>query len=206
MIFPTNRFQIWDLMLFRDNIADVEHLFQCDVFCIRDGMTIVQVIIPHEYCWFQCCIHKHCTNHRMFFSIFCSIGNSFLSVPHLIIHPIHERSWFYRQFQFCFMVSHDGIFTSCHFLRIQIIMSPWSITKCFSVPYGLRGSVEKDCFVVKTNLLHRIPTSFIKFPWSIVSRDRSFPLLRRPSTLSVSLPSCPDLSSPATDFHGSWFP
>ena len=80
----------------------------------------------------------------MFFSISCNIGNYFLSFSHLIIHPIHEWSWFYRQFQFCFIVSNDETLSSCPFLRIDITRSPRSVTKYFSVPYGLRGSVEKN--------------------------------------------------------------
>ena len=69
----------------------------------------------------------------------------------LIIYFIHDCSWFYRQFQFCFIVSHGGILRSCHVLRIDIIRLPWSITKCFSVPYGLRGSVENNFFVIRSN-------------------------------------------------------
>ena len=44
-----------------------------------------------------------------FFFIFCNIWNSFLSFSHLIIHPIHGWSWFYWQFQFCFIVSKDKL-------------------------------------------------------------------------------------------------
>ena len=162
----------------------------------------------------------------MFFSISCSVGNSFLSFPHLIIHPIHEWSWFYRQFQFCFIVSHDEILRSCQFLRIDIIRSPWSVTRCFSVPRFRREAFPRDQFELF------VPFSK-KSPWSIVYRSLSFPLLRRASTViiqfwiicwrealhellvvvwseasnkSVSLPGRPDLSSPATDFHGSWIP
>ena len=139
-------------------------------------------ILFHEYCWIHCYSHNHSPNQRMFFSISCNIGHSFL---HLIIHPIHEWSWFYRQFQFFFIVSHDEILRSCHFLRINIIWSPWSITKCFSVPCGLRGSVEKDFLVIKSNFSFHSPRSFIKSPWSIVRRSPRIPLLRRPSTVVI---------------------
>ena len=144
MFFPTNRFQIWDLILFRHQSRRyVEHLFKCEICCVHNGLTIVQVILHHEYCWFHCYSHEHSPNHRMFFSISWHVGNYFLSFPHLITHPIHEWSWFYWQFQFWFIVSHDEILRSCHFFRISIIRSRWSITKCFSVPYGLRGSVKE---------------------------------------------------------------
>ena len=78
---------------------------------------IVLEILSHEYCWFHCYSHKHSPNNRMFFSISCNVGNSFLSFPHLIIHPIHEWSWFYRQFQFCFIVSNDELLRPCLFLK-----------------------------------------------------------------------------------------
>ena len=117
----------------------------------------------------------------MFFSFSCNVGNSFLSFS----HPIHEWSRFYRWFQFCCIASHDKILRICHFLRIDIIKSSWSITKCFSVPYGLRGSVEKNFFVIKSTLSYHShsPRSLIRSHWSIVSRSLNFPLLRRPSTV-----------------------
>ena len=99
--------------------------------------------------------------------------------------PIQKWSWFYRQFQFCFIASHEDIWRSCHFLRINIIKSSWSITKCLSVLYGLRGSVEKNFFVIRSNFSFHSPRSFIRSPWSIVRRSLSFPLLRRPSTVVI---------------------
>ena len=119
------------------------------------------------------------------FSIFCNIGN-FLSFSHLITHPIHEWSWFYRQFQFCSIISHDEILRICHFLRTDI-RSPWSITKCFSVPYGLRGSVEKNFLVIRSNFSYHSPRSFIRSLRSFVCLNLSFPLLRRPSTVIIQL-------------------
>ena len=109
----------------------------------------------------------------------------FLSFSHLIIHSIHEWCWFYRQFQFCCIASHDEILRICHFLRIDIIRSPRSFTKCFSVPYGLRVSVGKNFFMMRANLLNQSPRSFIRLPWSIVCRSLSSPLLRRPSTVVI---------------------
>ena len=121
MIFPTNCFQSRDFILLRhQSCRNVEHLFKCEICCVRDGMTIVQVILFHEYCWFPCYNHEHSPNHRMFLSIFCNIWNSFLSFPHLIIHPIHEWSWFHLQFLFCFIVSNDKLLWLCFSLRINI--------------------------------------------------------------------------------------
>ena len=85
MILPTNCFQSWDLILFRQQSRRyVEHLFKCEICRIRNGMTTVLVIISNEYRWFHCHSHKHSPNHTMFFSIFCTIWNYFLFFSHLI--------------------------------------------------------------------------------------------------------------------------
>ena len=147
----------WDLLLFRhQSCRYVEHLFQCEVSCIRDGMTIVQMILSHEYCWFHCYSHRNSPNHRMFLSIFCNIWNSFLSFSHLIIHPIHEWSWFYRQFWFCFVVSNDELPWPCFSLRVH--------NGC------LRSIIVCPCWRGDNGL-----------PRSIIHRFISFPRLRRPS-------------------------
>ena len=88
-----------------------------------------------------------------------------------------------RQFQFCFIDSNDELLRSFLFLRIEIIKSPRSVTKCFFVPYGLRGSVEKNFLVIRSNFSCHSPRRFIKSPRSVVRLDLSFPLLRRPSTV-----------------------
>ena len=62
---------------------------------------------------------------------------------------------------------------------------PDLVTKCFSVPYGLRGSVEKNFLVIRSNFSYHSPRSFIRSPWSIVRRSLSFPLLRRPRTVII---------------------
>ena len=96
--FITNQWQVTNCFQSRDLVLScrcVEHFFECEIFCVRDGKTIVQVILSHEYCLFHCYSHEHSPNHRMFFFFFCNIWNSFLSFSHLIIHPIHEWSWCY---------------------------------------------------------------------------------------------------------------
>ena len=82
----------------------------------------------------------------MFFYIFCNIRNSFLSFLHLIIHPIHEWSWFYKQSQYFFIVSNDELLRPCLFLRIDI-RSSRSVTRSFLVPNELRGSFETNFLV-----------------------------------------------------------
>ena len=73
-----------------------------EIFRIRDGMTNVQVILSHEYCWFQCYRHEHSSYHRMFFVIFCNIHRRwFLSFPHLVNHPLQEWSGSQWQFWSC---------------------------------------------------------------------------------------------------------
>ena len=135
---------------------------------IHNGILIVLEILKQECRWFNRYCHKHSTNHRMFFSISCNIENSFLSFPHLIILPIHALSWFYRQFQFCFFVPHDGILRSCHFLRNDIIRSPWSV-----------GSVSPfltDCAVPSRRISSRSGPTFLTILQEVLTGrpDRSY--------------------------------
>ena len=203
----------------------VEHLFQCEIFRICDGMTIVQVILSNEYCWFQCYRHEHSQCHRMFFVVVCNIHRrSFLSFPHSIIHPAQEWSGFHWQFQFCFIVSNGGIFlglaTSWELIssgRPDLSQSVSSFLTDCAVPSRRISSWSGRTFS------YHSPKSFIRLPWSIVRLHLSFPLLRRPSTVvismncswfwwseasnkSVALSGRPDLSSFAIELHGSWFP
>ena len=94
----------------------------------------------------------------MFFFISCNIGNSFLSFPHLIIHPIHGF-W--------------------HFLKINIIRSLRSVTKCFFVPYGLRGSVEKNFLVTKSNFSCHSPRICVKSHQYVVRLGLIFSTLEK---------------------------
>ena len=168
---------------------DMSNICLSEICRVHNGVPIVLVILSHEYCWFLCYSHKHSPNHRMFFSIFCNIRNSFLSFSHLIIHPIHEWSWFYWQFQFCLIVSTDELLRPCLSLRIDIIRSPRSATRCFVVPYGLRGSVVKSFLVRETrsNFSCHSPRSFIRSLRSLACLNTSFPFLRRPSAVVIPL-------------------
>ena len=55
---------------------------------------IVRVILFHEYCCFQCWRHEHSPYHRMLFAVVCCIHwKLFLSLSHLIIHPVQKMIW-----------------------------------------------------------------------------------------------------------------
>ena len=140
----------------------------------------------------------------MFFSFVCNVGHSFLSFSHLIIHSIHE---------FCCITSHDEILEATSW-ELTLPVCPDVVTKWFSVPYGLRTSVEKSCFVMRTccNILQEALSDCPD--WSCVVAY-SFPLLRKPNTVVIQfwticwreahcfLTGCPSPSSPTTDFQGS---
>ena len=42
------------------------------------------------------------------------------------------------------------------------------LSRSVSVSYGLRASVEKNFFVIRSNLLYHSPRSFIRLSWSII--------------------------------------
>ena len=154
-------------------------------------MTIVQVIFPHEYCWFQCYRREHFPYRRMFFFVFCKIHRrSFLSFPHLIIHPAQEWSRFHWQFWFCFIVSNDKLLWPYFSLWVITTGCPRSIMRFFLIHNGLprsivlgssyeRNLIGGSCVFRQevTNRLHR----------SIIHRFVSFPLLRRPSFVIIPL-------------------
>ena len=107
----------------------------------------------------------------MLFTWLCNARHSFLSISHLVFDFVHK---------FCCVTSHDEIFGICLFLVIHCLRFPRSIVNRLSVPCGMRISAEKRFFTMKGNLLQYIPRSFLRFPWSIVLRSSTFPLLRRP--------------------------
>ena len=60
MILATNCFQFWDLILLRHQFRRyVEHLFECEICRVRNGVTIILEILSHEYCWFLFYSHEH---------------------------------------------------------------------------------------------------------------------------------------------------
>ena len=117
-------------------------------------------------------------NYGMFFICFCNVRHSFLSFSHLIFHFIQK---------FCCVISHDENFWICLSLVIIVIGLPQSFMNFLFVPYGLPISVEKSIFMMRTNSLHLFPRSCIKFPWSIVPRNFTFPLLRGPRPIIIPL-------------------
>ena len=173
MFFPKNRIHIEDFFLFAHQFRwYVEHFLQSEIRWIHNGILVIQEILSHECRRIHRRGHKHSPNYWMFFSWVCNARYSFLPFSHLI-------------FYFCCVTSHHEIFGICHFLGVGIVMLPWSFTKHPSVPYGLRISVEKSFSFMRTNLLYHTPRSIIGFPWSIVCRNLTFPLLRRPSTVII---------------------
>ena len=178
------------LILFRhQSCRCVEILFQCEIFCIRVGMTLVQVILSHEYGWFQCCRHEHSPFHRMFFSVFCNIHRrSFLSFSHSIIHPVSEWSGSHWQFWFCFVVSNDELLWPCSSLRYHNGL-PRSITRYYIVHNGLRWSIVLGLLMKETRLglFCLSPRGHNGLPRSIAHRSVSLALLRRPSFVIVPL-------------------
>ena len=115
-------------------------------------------ILSHEGRRIHRCGHEHSPNCWMFSPWVCNVRHSFLSTSHLVFYFIHK---------FCCVTAHDESFGICLFLVISTIVLP-------------RISVEKRFFTMRGNLLHHIPRSFLRFPWSIVRRCSTFPLLRRP--------------------------
>ena len=69
-------------------------MFECEICCVHDGLTIVWVILSHEYRWFQCWRDAHSPYHRMFFAIFCNIHwRSFLPFFALDHSPYWRMIW-----------------------------------------------------------------------------------------------------------------
>ena len=104
MIFLT-KFPIQRSLLVQTPILSIcrTHLFECEICCVREELTIVQVILSHEYYWFHCYSHEHSPNHRMFLSIFCNIRNPFVffALDHspgsrMILIPLTSLILFHR--------------------------------------------------------------------------------------------------------------
>ena len=188
MFVPTNRFQIWDLILFRHQFRRyVEHLLQCEICSVHNGILIVLEILTHEYCWF------HCYSHKTFTQI---IEFSSPSLATLEILFCLFRTWSFTRFTNDLDSTDNSnsvssfpmmkFWGSCHCLRIDIIRSPWSITKCFSVTLRiarfrwdefLRDQVELFGPFSKKFYSGRPDRSYV-----VAS---AFPLLRRPSTVVI---------------------
>ena len=115
-------------------------------------------------------------NNRMFFSFSCNVGYFFCLF----------RTWSFTQTVPILLYRFPWWnFENLPLLESWYYQVAWTITKCFPAPYGLRGSVEKNFFVIKSNFSYYSARSFIRSPWSIVRRSLSFPLLRRSSTVLI---------------------
>ena len=145
-------------------------------FKVRSVEFLMEIFIIHEFLSHECRrihrrSHKHYPNYWMFFSGICNVRHYSLSVSHLVFYFIHK---------FCCVTSHDESFEICLFLVIQCLRFPRSIVNRLTVPYGMRISVEKRFRTMRVNFLQFSPRSCLRFPWSIVRRNLTFPLLRRP--------------------------
>ena len=128
-------------------------------------------MLYHECRRIHRCSHEHSPYYWMLFTWLCNVRHSLLSVPHFVFDFVHK---------FCCVPAHNEGFGICLFLVIQFLWFLRSIMNHLCVPHGMRISVEKGIFTMRVNLLHHIPRSFLKFPWSIVRRSSTFPLLKRP--------------------------
>ena len=173
------RIHIENLILFAHHSCwYVEHFLQSEICCIHNGILIIHEILSHECRRIHRHCHKHAPKYRVFFSWVCTATFDilFCLFLHFITCSMHK---------FCCITSHDEILRICRFLRINIIRLPWSITKWLSVPYGLLNSVEKSCFVTKTNLLYHSVRNCNKLSWSILLNNITFPFSRTPNTVIV---------------------
>ena len=184
---PIDSFQSIDLILLgHRSCRCVEHLFEIAICCLRDGLTIVQLILSNEYCWFHCYNHEHSPNHREFFN-FWKI-EIFLSFSHLITRPSHELSWFHWQPQLSFIVSND---------KLLCLAPRWGPTSGRPDLSRSITSFTTDCAVTscrvfhmretRSNFSYHAPRSFIGSHRSLECIKISFPLLRRPSTVVILL-------------------
>ena len=113
----------------------------------------------------------------------------FLSFPHLIIHPIHEWSWFYSISNTVSFVSHDEIFEVLPLLEniyIYILSGRPDLSRSVS-PF------LTDCAVPSRRISSWSGRTFLTILQEVLSGrpDRSyvvvsvFPLLRRPNTVVI---------------------
>ena len=164
------------LLIFHQLRGDIKHLFQCEIFMILDNTLNSWEILSHECRRIHRRSHEYSPNYWMLFTWLCNVRHSLLSVSHLVFDFVHK---------FCCVTAHDEIFGISLFLVMHWHKFPRSIVNQLSVPYGMRSSVEKRFFTMRGNLLHHIPRSFLRFPWSIVRRSSTFPLLRRPRLIII---------------------
>ena len=127
----------------------VEHLFQCEVSCIRDGMTIVQVFLSHEYCLIPMLQDLNILHIIECFSSFSAIfiKDRFCFFSHLIMSPRFKRwSGSHWQFWFCFIVSNDELLWPCFSLRVHNGLSR-SIIRFFLSHNNVLGLLMKETWL-----------------------------------------------------------
>ena len=98
-----------------------------------------------------------------------------LSTSHLVLYFIHK---------FYCVTSHGESFGICPFLGINFLKSPnhhESSLRTLRYAHFRREEVLHD----DGQLVASYPRSFRRFPWSIVGRSSTFPLLRRPRSTII---------------------
>ena len=143
MIFPIIFVHIVDLFLVAHQFCwDVEHFFK--VRSVEFSMEFLNIheTLSHECRRIHRRSHKHSPNYWMFFSWVCKVRHSFLSFSHLVFYFVHK---------FCCVTAHNESFGICHFLKVSTVRLPRSIMNHLFVPYGMRISVEKSIFIMRTN-------------------------------------------------------
>ena len=90
----------------------------------------------------------HLLQHWKFFSVFFTLDYSPDSRMILILQaiPIMFLSFPWRNFEVLPL------------LEIWYYQVTWSVKKCFSVPYGLRGSVKKNFLVIRSKFSYHFPS------------------------------------------------
>ena len=132
--------------------------------------------------------------HKTFFVVLCIIHRrSFLSFPHLIIHPIQEWSGSWRHFQFCFVVSNDELLWHCSSSRADKGCHRSIMSFCF-FQNNVLGLLMRETWL---ELVCSCPRGDNGCPRSIIHQFISFPLLRRQSFVIV-----PSLCSVLSTRHG----
>ena len=183
-----NCFQSWHLILFRhQSCRNVEDVFRCDICCMHNGLTIVQVILSHECCWFHRYSQKHYKSqnvllhllqHWKLFSVFFALDHSpnsrmiLILLTNLIL--LHRFQWRIVE-AILLLENRYRVSLDCH----------------EALPQSQRiARFHHDAILVretKSNFSCRSPWSFIGSNRLLVHLSISFPLLRRPSTVIIPL-------------------
>ena len=74
-------------------VGYVEHLFKCEICRVYNGLTIVQVILSHEYCWFHCYSHEHSKSQNVFLRLLSHSSKNVSVFSELDHSPYPRTIW-----------------------------------------------------------------------------------------------------------------